>query len=219
MNYSAMWRKLWPLDSICFHYDRDFHLLYVVLTFGFGAVLSHILTNGAGLLFVCLFSHLVVSNASWSHGPEHARPSYLLLPPGVVSNSCWLLRRHCSAISSSVVPFSSCRRTFLTSRFFPRSLLFSQQYGTSLLKVPALLPLGCQMHPPDYKDLCLLVEGGQGGGKSRHANKPYKTKRQFIACYLLLTHCSSSVLFNLRVSSSITISCFSLDCFITGFSR
>ena len=64
---------------------------------------------------------LVVSVSSWPHGPEHARPSYLLLPPGVVSNSCWLLRRHCPAISSLVVPFVP---TFPTSGSFPGSLSF-----------------------------------------------------------------------------------------------
>ena len=31
------------------------------------------------------FSHLDMSDSSWPHGPEHARHSYLPLPPGVVS--------------------------------------------------------------------------------------------------------------------------------------
>ena len=81
-----------------------------------------------------LFSHLVVSNSSWPHGPEHARPSCLPLPPRVGSNSCWELRWHCPAISSSVVPFSSCLHTFPTSGSFPGSLLFSwdgQRIGAS----------------------------------------------------------------------------------------
>ena len=92
--------------------------------------------NMCGWWHVCVssFSRLIVFDSSWPHGPEHARPSYLPLPPVVVSKSCWLLRRHCPAISSSVIPFSSCRHTFLTSRSFPRSLLFSwdgQSIGAS----------------------------------------------------------------------------------------
>ena len=66
-----------------------------------------------------LFSHLVMSDSPWPHGPEHTRPSCLPLPPRVVSNSCWYLQWHCPTISSSVIPFSSCPHTFLTSGSFP----------------------------------------------------------------------------------------------------
>ena len=42
-------------------------------------------------------------------------------PPGFHwSNSSWYLRRHCSTISSFVIPFSSCLHTFPTSGAFPR---------------------------------------------------------------------------------------------------
>ena len=50
----------------------------------------------------------VVSDSLRPHGLQHARPPCLLLTPGVHSNSCPLSRWCHSAISSSVIPFSSC---------------------------------------------------------------------------------------------------------------
>ena len=53
-------------------------------------------------------SHSVVSDSLWPHESQHARPPCPSPTPGVHSNSCpssWWCH---PAISSSVVPFSSC---------------------------------------------------------------------------------------------------------------
>ena len=54
------------------------------------------------------FSCSVVSNSLWSHESQHARPPCPSPTPGVHSDSCPLSRWCHPAISSSVVPFSSC---------------------------------------------------------------------------------------------------------------
>ena len=64
-----------------------------------------------GLLHTCFsvqFSHSVMSNFLQPHRLQHARPPCSSPTPGVYSNSCPLSRWHHPAISSSVVPFSSC---------------------------------------------------------------------------------------------------------------
>ena len=53
------------------------------------------------------FSHSVMSNSLWPHGPQHFRPPCLSPATGVCSNSSWLSWWCHPIISSSVVPFSS----------------------------------------------------------------------------------------------------------------
>ena len=54
------------------------------------------------------FSHSVVSDSLRSHESQHARPPCPSVTPGVNSNSCPSSRWCHPAISSSVIPFSSC---------------------------------------------------------------------------------------------------------------
>ena len=54
------------------------------------------------------FSHSVVSDSLRPHELQYARPPCPSPTPGVYSNPCPLSRRCHPAISSSVVPFSSC---------------------------------------------------------------------------------------------------------------
>ena len=59
------------------------------------------------------FNHSVVSDSLWPHESQHARPPCPSPTPGVYSNSCpssWWCH---PAISSSVVPFSSCPQQYL----------------------------------------------------------------------------------------------------------
>ena len=65
------------------------------------------------------FSHSVVSNSLQPHELQHARLTCPSPTPGVYSNSC-PSRRWCHpAISSSVIPFSSCLLSFPASGSFP----------------------------------------------------------------------------------------------------
>ena len=58
------------------------------------------------------FSHPVVSDSLRPHESQHARPPYLSTTPRVHPNSCPLSWWCHPAISSSVVPFSSCPQSF-----------------------------------------------------------------------------------------------------------
>ena len=80
------------------------------------------------------FSHLVMSNSLWPHGPQHARPPSSSPTPRVYSNSCPLSQWCHPTISSSVVPFSSHLQSFPASGSFQMSQLFAsggQSIGVS----------------------------------------------------------------------------------------
>ena len=70
------------------------------------------------------FSRSVVSNSLQPHESQHARPPCPLPTPGVYPNSCPLSQWCHPAISSSVVPFSSCPQSLPASGSFPMSQLF-----------------------------------------------------------------------------------------------
>ena len=71
------------------------------------------------------FSHSVMSNSLRPHESQHARPPCPSLTPEVYPNSCPSSRWCHPAISSSVVPFSSCPQSLPASGSFPMSQLFS----------------------------------------------------------------------------------------------
>ena len=71
------------------------------------------------------FSCSVVSDSLQPHESQHARPPCPSQPPGVYSNSCPLSRWCHPAISSSVIPFSSCPKSLPASGSFLMSQLFT----------------------------------------------------------------------------------------------
>ena len=91
-------------------------------------------------VLVCIssvqFSHSVMSDSLPPHELQHTRPPSPLPTPGVHSDS-HLSSQWCHpAISSSVVPFSSCPGSFPASESFPMSQLFTwggQSTGASAL--------------------------------------------------------------------------------------
>ena len=96
-------------------------------------------------LFSVQFSHSVVSDSLWPHGLQHTRPPCLSPTPRVYSNSCPLSQWCHPTISSTVVPFSSHLQSFLASRFFPMSQLFT--FGGQSIGVSAsasVLPMNIQ---------------------------------------------------------------------------
>ena len=100
------------------------------------------------------FSCSVVSDSLQPHESQHARPPCPSPTPGVHSNSCPLSRWCHPAISSSVVPFSSCLQSLPASESFPMSQLFA--WGFSIIpskEHPGLISLRM-----DWLDL-LAVQG------------------------------------------------------------
>ena len=81
-------------------------------------------------------SHSVVSNSLRPHELQHARPPCPSPTPGVHSDSPPSSQWCHPAISSSVVPFSSCPQSLPASESFPRSQLFA--WGGQSTGVPAL---------------------------------------------------------------------------------
>ena len=82
------------------------------------------------------FSHSFVSNSLRPHESQHARPPCPSPTPGVHSDSCASSQWCHPAISSSVVPFSSCPQSLPASESFPISQLFTwggQSTGVSAL--------------------------------------------------------------------------------------
>ena len=80
------------------------------------------------------FSRSVVSNSLQPHESQHTRPPCPSPTPGVHPNSCASSQWCHPAISSSVVPFSSCPQSLPASGSFPMSQLFGwggQSIGVS----------------------------------------------------------------------------------------
>ena len=80
------------------------------------------------------FSHSVMSDFLRPHELQHTRPPCPSPTPGVYSNSCPLSQWCHPAISSSVVPFSSCLQSFSAPGSFQMSQLFAsggQSIGVS----------------------------------------------------------------------------------------
>ena len=82
------------------------------------------------------FSHSVMSDSLWPHELQHARPPSPSPTPGVHSNSCPSSQWCHPAISSSVVPFSSCSQSLPASESFPVNQLFT--WGGQSTRVWAL---------------------------------------------------------------------------------
>ena len=78
------------------------------------------------------FSCSVVPNSLRPHGLQHSRPPCLSLTPRVYSNSCPLSQWCHPTISSSVIPFSSCIKSFPASWSFPFWISSSHQVAKVL---------------------------------------------------------------------------------------
>ena len=91
------------------------------------------------------FSRSVVSDSLQAHELQHTRPHCPSPTPGVHWNSCPSSWWYHPAISSSVVPFSSCTQSFPTSGSFQMSQFFTsdgQSIGVSAST--SVLPMNTQ---------------------------------------------------------------------------
>ena len=95
-------------------------------------------------------SRSVVSDSLWPHESQHARLPCPSPTPGVHSDSRPSSQCCHPAISSSVVPFSSCPQSLPASESFPMSQLFAwggQSTGVSALAISGL----------EYRSVWLLL--------------------------------------------------------------
>ena len=128
------------------------------------------------------FSCSVVSDSFRPHELKHARLPCPSPTPGVYSNSCPSSQWCHPAISSSVVPFSSCPQSLPASGSFPMSQLFvwgGQSIGVSASA--SVLPVNTQDWPP------LGLTGWislQSKGLSRVFSSTTVQKHQFFSAQL-----------------------------------
>ena len=118
------------------------------------------------------FSHSVVSDSLQPHESQHARPPCPSPTPGVHSNSCpssWWCH---PAISSSVVPFSSCTQSLPASESFPMSQLFAWKCVIPLLYMPGHVSnIEYYTIPKHPIEKCKTIELlGEGGMKLEYAS-------------------------------------------------
>ena len=107
------------------------------------------------------FSHSVVSDSLRPHELQHARPPCPLPTPGVHSDSCPSSRWCQPAISSSVIPFSSCPQFLPASESFPMSQLFA--WGGQSIGVSAsasVLPVNEDWSPLGWTGWISLLSKG-----------------------------------------------------------
>ena len=142
----AHWINLW-LSQINFKYIHmaiDAKLMIFIINFllkdncftEFCCFLSNLNMNQPAVQLVHSFSQVQLFAAPWT---QHTRPLCPSPTPGVHPNSCPSSRWCHPAISSSIVPFSSCPQYLPASGSFPMSQLFS--WGGQSTGVSALAPV------------------------------------------------------------------------------
>ena len=128
------------------------------------------------------FSCSVMSDSLQPNESQHTRPPYPSPTPGVHSNSFPSSPWCHAAISSSVVPFSSCPQFLPTSGSFPMSQLFAwggQSIGVSALA--SVLPMSTQDWSPLGRTGWISL---QSKGLSRVFSNTTAQKNQFFGAQL-----------------------------------
>ena len=143
----------WSLFSIFYQLSISKHLSPFIRYRG-STQLDYILLWSIfyNLIFITTsvqFSHSVVSDSLQTHVPQHTRPPCPSPTPRLYPNSCPLSQWCHPAISSSVIPFSSCLQCFPASGSFQMSLFFTS--GGQMIGVSAstsVLPMNNQDWSP-----------------------------------------------------------------------
>ena len=126
-------------------------------------------------------SHSVVSDSLRPHESQNARPPCPSPTPGVYSNSCPSSWWWHPAISSSVVPFSSCPHSLLASGSFPTSQLFTGGQSIGVSASASVLPMNTQ----DWSTLGWTGWTSlQSKGLSRAFSNPTVQKHKFFRAQL-----------------------------------
>ena len=130
------------------------------------------------------FSCSVVFDSLWPRGLHHARPPCPSSKHRVYSNSCPLGQWCHPTSSSSIVPFSSCPRSFPVSGSFPMTQFFTsggQNIGVSAST--SVIPMNTQdWSPLEWTDWISL----QSKGLSRVFSNTTVQKHEFFSAQLSL---------------------------------
>ena len=134
------------------------------------------------VMSVSQFSRSVMSDSLWPHESQHARPPCPSPTSGVYSNSCpssWWCH---PAISSSVIPFSSCPQSLPAWGSFPMSQFFAQGgQSTGVSALASVLPMSNQdWSPLEWAGWISL----QSKGLSRVFSNTTVQKHQFFGAQL-----------------------------------
>ena len=128
------------------------------------------------------FSHSVVSDSLWPHELQHTRPPCPSPTPRVHSHSLPLSPGCHPAISSSVVPFSSCPQSLPASESFPMSQLFAWGcLSIGVLALESVLPMNTQDWSPSEWTLWISL---QSKGLSRVFSNTTVQKHPFFSMHL-----------------------------------
>ena len=139
---------------------------------------------GSFIISSVQFSHSVVSNSLQPHELQPARPVCPSPSPGVHSDSRPWSQWCQPAISSSVVPFSSCPQSLPASASFPMSQLFSSgSQSTRVSASASVLPMNIQdWFPLGWTGWISL----QSKGLSRFFSNTTSQKHQIFSAQLSL---------------------------------
>ena len=116
------------------------------------------------------FSCSVVSSCLRPHEPQHTRPPYPSPTPRVHPNPCPLSWWYDPAISSSVVPFSSCPQSFPASGSFQMSHQVARLWSFSFSISPSNEYSRLISYRIDWLDL-LIVQGILKSLLQHHSSK------------------------------------------------
>ena len=141
------------------------------------------------------FSCSVVSDSLWPHELQHARPPCPSQTSRVYSNPCPLSWWCHLAISSSVVPFSSCPQSLPASGSLPMSQLFA--WGGQSIGVSALV----SVLPMNTLDLSPLGWTGWISLQSKGLSRVFSNFKKYLYFFMLFL-LIKQVLKNLTHSNS-----------------
>ena len=158
-----------------------------------------------------------MSDSLWPHELQHARPPCPSPTPGVYSNSHPSSQWCHQAISSSVVPFSSCPESLPASESFPMSQLFAWGgQSTGVLVFASFLPKKSQGWSPSEWTGWISLQSKE---LLRVFSNTTIQKHQFFSTQLSLVgyNLQGSLLACVHAKSHLTL-CNPMYCSLPGFS-
>ena len=130
------------------------------------------------------FSHSVVPDSLRPHGLQHIRPPSPSPTPRVHPNPCPSSRWYHPAISSSVVPFSSCPQAFPASGSFPISQLAWVGQSIGVSASTSVLPMNTQDWSPLRWAGWISLQGSPGDSQKSLPTPQFKSINSSVLSFL-----------------------------------